>query len=422
MSNTIEGKEPNTELAVESHPESSNAVEVSSYRPKQTFGQLLRNDLGFLPVLLTLIAIIIFFTVVSNGVFLHPENFSNLINQIPTIGTLGLGIILVLLLGEVDLSSAAVSVLCAVVMGILSERMGMPGWVAMLAALLTGALVGAINGFFIAVLRIPSFIVTLASSIAYSGLLLKLLNGQSTLIIRDPLIVSLAGTSKSFLPDIYGVGLPTLVVLLYIGSLFLNYTRRKKAGLRTPSIVQLTLISIAVIALVGGAVALFQSYLGVPYSTAILFGLIILVWLMLTKTSFGRHIYATGGNNEAARRAGINVIFIRIAVFTLASTLAAAGGILAASHALSVQSQVDSSLQLDVIAAAVIGGVSLFGGRGSAWAIVLGMMIIGSLENGLSLQSQTADVKQIIEGIVLLLAVTADAVVRRLQARSRSGR
>ena len=142
------------------------------------------------------------------------------------------------------------------------------------------------------------------------------------------------------------------------------------------------------------------------------------MWLVLTKTTFGRHIYSVGGNAEASRRAGINVVGIRIAVFTLCSTLAAIGGIVAASYANAVATQINPTLLLDSIAAAVIGGVSLFGGVGSVWSIVLGALIIGSLENGLDLKSQTTDVKQMVEGAVLLIAVTVDAVVRRLQARS----
>jgi len=143
---------------------------------------------------------------------------------------------------------------------------------------------------------------------------------------------------------------------------------------------------------------------------------------VLTKTRFGRHVYAVGGNAEAARRAGINVTAIRIAAFTLCSTLAAVGGILAASRATAVASQISNNLLLDAIAAAVIGGVSLFGGIGSVWSIVLGALIIGSLENGLTLRSQGTDITQMVEGAVLVIAVTFDALVRRAQSRSRSGR
>lgn len=142
----------------------------------------------------------------------------------------------------------------------------------------------------------------------------------------------------------------------------------------------------------------------------------------MTKTAFGRHIYAVGGNSEAARRAGINVVGIRIAAFTLCSVLAAVGGVVAASRGTAVASQIDLTLLLNAIAAAVIGGVSLFGGRGSVWAIVLGVLIIGSLVNGLALLSQGADVSEMVEGAVLVIAVTVDALVRRAQARSGSGR
>jgi D-xylose transport system permease protein len=409
----------------ESPGSSSSAVATSVEVPttaaipqKRTARDLLRGDLGFIPVLVTLIVIMAFFTIASGGIFLKPENLSNLVLQIATIGIIGLGEILVLLLGEIDLSVAAVSVFCAVVMAVLSERAGVPGVVAILAALLAGALVGFINGFFIAYLRVPSFIVTLAASIFYSGLLLNLLAGQSTLIIRDPVIIGIAGTPVSFLPDILGIGLPVLGVLLYALSVSLNFMRRRKAGLRTVSLTQLILQIVLAFVIVMGAVTLFQSYQGVPYATAILVALIVLFWIILTKTPFGRHVYAVGGNNEAARRAGINVVGIRIAVFTLCSTLAAVGGIVQASRGLAVASQIDPVLLLNAIAAAVIGGVSLFGGRGSVWAIVLGGLIIGSLVNGLALLNQGTDVAQMVEGAVLLLAVTVDAVARRLQARS----
>jgi D-xylose transport system permease protein len=417
MSDTIEKDDPSGS--------SSSAVATSVEVPttaavpqKRTARDLLRGDLGYIPVLITLIVIMAYFTIASGGIFLKPENLSNLVLQIATIGIIGLGEIMVLLLGEIDLSVAAVSVFCAVVMAVLSERAGVPGVVAILVALLAGALVGFINGFFIAYLRVPSFIVTLAASIFYSGLLLNLLAGQSTLIIRDPIIVGIAGTPISFLPDLFGIGLPVLGVLLYALSVSLNFMRRRRAGLRTVSLTQLILQIVIAFVIVLGVVTLFQSYQGVPYATAILVALIVLFWIILTKTSFGRHVYAVGGNNEAARRAGINVVGIRMAVFTLCSTLAAVGGIVQASRGLAVASQIDPVLLLNAIAAAVIGGVSLFGGRGSVWAIVLGGLIIGSLVNGLALLNQGTDVAEMVEGVVLLLAVTIDALARRLQARS----
>jgi D-xylose transport system permease protein len=398
------------------------AVERPEYTRRRTFGELLRADLGFIPVLLTLLVIVIFFEVVSNGLFLTPRNLSNLAQQIAEIGVAGLGAILVLLLGEIDLSIAAVAQLCAVIMAVCSERLGLPAIVAIPVALLAGAIVGLINGILVAIVRIPSFIVTLAGSIAYSGLLLFLMFGQSTLIVRNDFIVAIAGSAQSFLPDTLGVGLPTLAVILYALGLLYGYTRRRRLGLRTQSLSRVILQIVIVAILAGAAVGAFESYNGVPYSTAILFGLILLFWLILTKTGFGRHIYAVGGNAEAARRAGISVVGIRIAVFTLCSTLAAVAGVIQASRNTAVYSAVSPTLLLDAIGAAVIGGVSLFGGRGSAWAIVLGMLIIGALENGLTLQSQSAAVQSMVEGVVLILAVVADALIRRAQARSSSGR
>src|SRR6266702_8293222 len=177
-------------------PKGAASVEAPSYLPRQTMGQLLRVDLGFIPVLITLIVIVIFFAIATGGIFLSPRNFSELMQEIATIGSLGLGVTMILLLGEIDLSIASVSVLCAVVMAVLSERNGVPAVVAILAGLLVGAIVGFINGFFVAIVRVPSFIVTLAASIFYSGLLLNLLSGQSTLIISNSFIVAIAGSAE----------------------------------------------------------------------------------------------------------------------------------------------------------------------------------------------------------------------------------
>jgi D-xylose transport system permease protein len=409
-------------IAVASKPSAVAAVERPEYTRRRTFGELLRGDLGFLPVLATLILVVLYFEITTNGLFLTARNLSFLAQQMAEIGIVGLGSIMVLLLGEIDLSVAAVAQLCAVIMAICSERYGLPAIAAIPIALLTGALVGLLNGILVAVVRVPSFIVTLAGSIAYSGLLLFLMFGQTTLIVRNDFIVAIAGSPLSFLPDYLGVGLPAVAVILYaIGELYMH-TRRYRMGLRTQPLSRVILRIAIVAVLVGAAVAAFESYNGVPYSTAILFGLILLFWLILTKTGFGRHIYAAGGNVEATRRAGINVVGLRIAVFTLCSTLAAVAGVVQASRNTAVYSAVSPTLLLEAIGAAVIGGVSLFGGRGSVWAIVLGVLIIESLDNGLTLQSQSTAIQQMVEGTVLVIAVVADALIRRAQARSSSGR
>ncbi|HEX9134013.1 MAG TPA: inner-membrane translocator, partial [Ktedonobacteraceae bacterium] len=215
------------------------AVEVPSYMPRRTIGQMLRGELGFLPVLLTLLVIAIYFQITTGGLFLSTVNISNLMGQIAYVGILGLGVIMVLLLGEIDLSIASVAVLCSVIMAVLSERNGVPGWVAILAGLLAGVVIGLINGFFVAVVRVPSFIVTLAASIGYAGLLLNLLHGQATLIINDAFILSIAGTAQSFLDNSVAFIVSVIVVLLFAAGLVLNYVRRKRAGLKTSSLLWL---------------------------------------------------------------------------------------------------------------------------------------------------------------------------------------
>jgi D-xylose transport system permease protein len=393
-------------------------IETPGALPRQTIGQLLRNDLSFLPVLLTLIVIWAYFGISTHGLFLVPRNLSNLVLQIATTGVYALAASMVLIVGEIDLSMVSVGTLGAVVMGVLVQRVGWPAIPSIIVALLTGAVVGLFNGFLIAIVRIPAFIVTLAASIAYEGLLLYLQFGQSTLIITDNTIVSIAGSPYSYLPWYLGIGLPTLVVVLYVIGVLYGQWQRYRAGLRTKPVWQLVLQLVLVVAIVGGAVLLFENYLGVPNTTIILMGLLLFFWLILTKTRFGRHIYAVGGNAEAARRAGINVVGIRIAIFTMCSTLAVVGSILEASRQTAVASQIDPTLLLAAIGAAVIGGISLFGGRGSVWSIILGVLIIGSLINGLALMGQTQAVEEMIEGAVLTIAVAVDAIIRRAQART----
>lgn len=393
-------------------------IQSADYAPRQSFGQLLRNDLSFLPVLLTLLIIWAYFAYASGGLFLYPRNLSNLVLQIATIGIDALAVSLVLFIGEIDLSIASVGTLGAVIMGVLVQRAGWPALPSIFISILAGAIIGLINGLLIAIVRVPSFIVTLAASIAYEGLLLFLQFGNSSLVITDPTIISIAGSPNSYLPWYLGIGLPLIAAVLYVVGTLYGQLQRKRAGLKTQPLWQIVLQIVVVAVLVVGAVALFESYLGVPNTTMIMVGLILVFWLVLTKTRFGRHIYAVGGNAEAARRAGISVVGIRIVVFTLCSALAVVASILDASRQTAVASLIDPTLMLSAIGAAVIGGISLFGGRGSVWSILLGILIIGSLINGLALLNQTQAVEEMIQGAVLAIAVTADALLRRAQARS----
>ena len=363
--------------------------------------------------MLTLVVVVVFFQITSGGYFLVPQNLSNLFLQIATIGCISLGAVLVLLIGEIDLSLAAVAFFCGGVLVVASVRNGQPAWLALLITLVVGLAIGTLNGFFVAVMRVPSFIVTLAGLIFYSGLLLHIELPQTTIIVSDPF---LQGIATKYLPDTLGIGLPLAGVAIYVVAVILNQMARRRNGLPQPPVWRTVIRLGLAIALTIAAVSLFESYRGVPYSAAILFTLIVIVWLVLRFTPFGRHVYAVGGNAEAARRAGIRVTALRIALFAGASMLAAIGGILETSRAGSADTNVDSSFLLEAIAAAVIGGVSLFGGRGSAWSVVLGILIIGSLANGLVLLNQGQDITQIVEGSVLLFAVLTDAIIRRRSA------
>lgn len=389
------------------------AAPASTRSAFPTIGQYLRGDLGQLPVFVALLLIAAYFQFASGGFFLEARNLSELVGQIITIGIVALGAVLVLLIGEIDLSLAAVAYLSGAVMVVCSARLGYSPVLSVLIGLLVGVVIGIVNGIFVSVLRMPSFIVTLAGLIGYQGLLLHILLPQTTTPLRDEALQSLA---RYNVPDLIGVGVPILGLVLYAGSLMLDRRARTKRGLPLEAAGQVAVRVAVATVLVMGAVFIFESYQGVPLTALILVGLIVFFWLLMRRTSFGRHIYAIGGNAEAARRAGINVVLLRGVIFALAAGLAAVGGILQASRQVSASSAVDSQLLLNAIAAAVLGGVSLFGGRGSVWSVVLGALIVGSLINGLALTGQGTDVEQMVEGAVLLIAVLVDALARRRNA------
>ncbi len=404
-----------SKIAQESTPPATQQAGAPPPSIQATISKYLRGNLGPLPVVLTLIIIGAFFQIASQikyqeGLFLSARNLNNLVLQIAVLGTLGLGSTLVLLIGEIDLSLGVVSYLTGAVTVIFSVYHGWATIPALLIGLVVGAAIGLGNGFFVAILRVPSFIVTLAGLLVYQGVVIHILYPQTSVNVSDPNINNLA---TNYLPDFLGIGLPLIAVILYaVGTLYARIQRQRRGLAVGPAWTTWLRIGVA-LALVIGAITLFESYQGVPQSATILVGLILLFWLILRFTAFGRHVYAVGGNAEAARRAGINVTRTRIFIFMLASTLGAVGGILAISRSGVATAQVDPTILLNAIAIAVIGGVSLFGGRGSVWGIVLGALVIGSIANGMSLLNQNPDVVYIVEGIVLVIAVTADALVRR---------
>lgn len=400
-------------------PDASNLVPTAppEESPIQALiTRLRRGQIGQLPAILMLIVIVLIFEFVSSGVFLNPRNLSNLVLQEVGTAVVALGAVMVLLLAEIDLSLAAVANLCGAVMTTLSAYQHVSAPVALLAGLATGLVVGVINGFFVAVMRIPSFIVTLAAYIFYSGLLLHILLPNTTIRLYDPVLTGIMSNYVTFPWDILA---PIPVIAIYAGALLYDRSRRAKLGLRLDPIWTVWMRVIVVAILTAVALAVFESAFGVPYSMFIIIGLLIVLWLVLRFTTYGRHVYAVGGSPEAARRAGINVTMIRISVFALASMLGGLGGILESSRTISAQAAVDPTLLLLAIAVAVIGGVSLFGGVGSVWGVALGILIIGSLENGLTLFASTGtDIKQMLEGAVLIAAVMLDAITRRRSAVS----
>ncbi|MGI8434441.1 MAG: sugar ABC transporter permease [Nocardioidaceae bacterium] len=375
------------------------------------------GELGALPVIVGLAVIWTYFQS-QDSHFLTPRNLSNLLLQIAVVGTIAIGLVLVLLLGEIDLSVGSVAGVCAATLGVLVVSHNWPWWAAIVAMLLVGAAIGAIQGAWFAVVGVPSFIVTLAGLLGWQGLQLHVLGSTGTINVFESHISAIATT---FLPGFWGWALAIGCAAAYAAAHVTEERRRRAAGLPSTQIAVVALRTLATAALLLGAVAVLNRASGVPTAALILLALVILFSLITTKTKFGRYIYAVGGNAEAARRAGINLRGIRICAFTLASTFAALGGLIQVSRGAAASTQTGGgTLLLEAIASAVIGGTSLFGGRGNVWSALLGALVIGSVSNGLDLIGQPADVKLMVEGGILLLAVTIDAASRR--GRASAGR
>jgi D-xylose transport system permease protein len=379
--------------------------------------RLAQGELGAVPVVLGLVVIWVIFWI-ANDRFLSAGNITNLLLQTAATGTISLGVVLVLLLGEIDLSVGAVSGLSAAIMAVLNVKQGVPGWLAILAGLATGAVIGTFQGFWTTRFRIPAFVVTLAGLLAWTGALLLVLGDTGTVNLTDKAITGLANT---FFIPLDAWLLAVVVIAVYTLAKLWERRRRAAAGLPVPPTqVLVTRIVVLTVAALAAAWVL-ASDRGLPLALMIFVGLVVVVDLLIRRTRFGRHVLAVGGNAEASRRAGIQVDNIRLVVFTLASTLAAAGGILAASRLFAVnQSSGGSDTLLNAIAAAVIGGTSLFGGRGSAYSALLGGLVIFSIDNGMNLLGVESSTKFMVTGGVLLLAATVDAVSRR--GRQAAGR
>ncbi|MEV4701794.1 ABC transporter permease subunit [Actinoplanes sp. NPDC049316] len=374
-----------------------------------------RADVGAWPVVAGLVLIAVVFGSLNDR-FLSAENLTNLAMQMAATGTIALGVIMVMLLGEIDLSAGSVSGLSATVMTILSVHRGWPPLAAVAAALAGAALIGLVHGWMFTRLGMPSFVVTLAGLIGWQGLMLYLLGTGGT--INLPFDGLLAKLSDTWLPP--GVAWPAAVLIVAVrtASALGNRRMRQAADLPVPSVLGMSLRLGGLALALAAAVTVLSADRGVPLLLVVFAALVVALDLVLQHTVFGRHMYAVGGNAEAARRAGINVTRIRMIAFALASVLAATGGILAASRLVAVnQSSGGSDTLLMAIAAAVIGGTSLFGGRGRAYAALLGIVVIQAITNGMLLLNVNSSVRYMVTAAVLAVAVAVDSVARRGQPR-----
>jgi D-xylose transport system permease protein len=398
-------------------PQAPDAEEKAKFDVGKAVRRVVQGDLSVVRVILGLIVIAIIFQVQESR-FLSAENLTNLMLQITTIGLISVGIVYVLLLGEIDLSVGAVSGLAGAVMVVLNVKHGWNPYLSIAAAVAVGASIGCAQGFLFSRFAIPSFVVTLAGLLTWQGALLQVLGKTGSLNVTDSKITGLANI---FYSNTTGWIIAIVCIVAYGLVLAIGFRRRVAAGLDEnnplPSIFRFVVAAVIIIA----AVAILNSDRGVPLAVLILLGFVIGMEFVVQKTTFGRHVFAVGGSDEAARRAGIRVNGVRVAVFAIAGAMAAVGGIMAASRLFAVnQNSGGNELLLLAIAGPVIAGTSLFGGRGSVWTALLGALVIGSISNGMDLLGLASPIKYMVTGGVLLLAVLVDAIAK--QQRQTRGR
>jgi D-xylose transport system permease protein len=370
------------------------------------------GDVGSWPVIVGLAAIVIFFTE-KNANFFTAVNFDNLIVQMAGTATIAIGVVFVLLLGEIDLSIGYVSGVAAVVVAELQlpgSGHQLPGLIAIALAIVTGVVIGAFQGSFVALIGVPSFVVTLAGLIAFQGVIIEALP-QGVIVIQDNLINDIA---NYYFSDIGGWIIAILLTGAYAAARLSSIVGRQRAGIP----IRFWWLEIGRVAVVGGiaftVVAIANRDRGLPFAGLLVAVLFIVMGYVAKRTTFGRHVYAVGGSAEAARRAGINVARIRILVFVISSVMAAVGGIIFAARLSSVDLNAGGgTILLDAIAAAVIGGTSLYGGRGSVKGALLGAAVIATIANGIDLIGYSSATRFIVTGLILLAAVTLDTVSRR---------
>jgi D-xylose transport system permease protein len=384
----------------------------------QRLRALREGELGALPIVVGIIVIAIYFQS-RNSNFLTAGNFVNLIAQMSAFAIIGMGIVFVLLLGEIDLSIGYVSGMGGVVAAVLLEPgKGIPTGIAVALALGAGLVIGLMQGFFVAKLGVPSFVVTLAGLLGWNGVVLQVIGSSGTIVIQNSFV---NGIANQYVAHWLSWVIAVASVSAYAYQQIATYVRRAQAGLPNDPVpfVAARIILLAVAAF--AVVIVANNDRGLPYVALILIGAYVFWTFITQRTRFGRHVYAVGGNAEAARRAGINVAGIKLVVFGISGFMAALGGIVLASRLSSVDTSTGGgTILLYSIAAAVIGGTSLFGGRGTIRSAVLGSIVIAMIDNGLGLLNVSAGTKFIVTALVLLAAVTLDSVSRR--GREATGR
>ncbi|MFF5291608.1 sugar ABC transporter permease [Paractinoplanes globisporus] len=387
------------------------------------WGKVRGGDLGSLPAVIGLIILSLIFGI-ARDTFFSSLNFANLFSQGAQYIFIAMGLVFVLLLGEIDLSAGFASGVCGAIMAILLTNHGWPWYGAIPAAMVTGIVIGFVLGFMVAKLGIPSFVVTLAAFLAFQGILLYLLGGGKNISITDTFVLKLANSNLS-------VALSwALTIVAIVGYAVVQLSRvrsRAARGLVTDpmGIVAMRIAGLAVVLIIPTIVLtqersinpVLNSVKGVPIVVPIIAVFLVIWTFILGRTTYGRHVYAVGGNTEAARRAGIPVDRIRISVFIICSFMASIGGILAVSRANSVDPNTGgSNILLYSVGAAVIGGTSLFGGKGKAINAVIGGAVITVIDNGMGLLGYSAGTKYIVTGLILLVAASVDALARRRAA------
>ncbi|MFF7733440.1 MULTISPECIES: sugar ABC transporter permease [unclassified Streptomyces] len=382
---------------------------VTEYRRKMKSG-----DLGSIPVVIGLAIIWIIFTSLNSN-FLTAGNLSDMSVAMVGTGMIAVGIVFVLLLGEIDLSVGSVSGVAGASFAVLNVTNGMNEWLAFVLAIITGTVAGALHGFFFAKVGVPAFAVTLAGLLFWNGLMLQILGDNGTINL-DPDGVVAQLTSYYFSDVAAAYALAAVVTAGFFLSSFLENRRREAAGVPSRPLSE-TIVRTALLAVLAFAVAIvFNQYKGLPLAVVIFMVVLLVTDFVLRRTSYGRKVFALGGSVEASRRAGINVEMVRISVFAISGTFAAAGGLFIASKiAAANQGAGGGDLLMNAIAAAVIGGTSLFGGRGRTWNALLGVLVIVSIQYGLALEGIASPVQYMITGGVLLATVVIDAVTRKTQ-------